>query len=431
MAGGSNMKRTFSTQMMMAGLVAAATLFGACTMKSQEAPPLTGPSEFGTSIIVSVTPDTIFQDGSSQSLVTVTARDQNGNPLRNVSLRAEIFVDFVAADFGSLSARSIVTGADGRATLVYTAPSSPPGPSVDNQTTVNIAVTPLGNDFGNAVTRFATIRLVPTGVVVPPDGLQPKFTFAPTTPTDNQSVLFDASTSVAPANNPIATYSWNFGDGQTGSGRTTTHSFSAPGNYAVTLTITDAFKRTAVTTQSVVVSPGTGPTGGFLISPSAPRVGQAVNFDAAGVRPAPGRTIRSYAWSFGDGDTKTVTSPQTTHDYQAAGTYSVTLVTTDDAGRTALASGSVTVLSDSPTADFTFSQVPPTSNHTIQFSSSNSSAISGRTITTYFWEFGDGTTSTSASPSHSYPAAASYNVTLTVTDSGGATGRVTKTVSVL
>ena len=103
---------------------------------------------------------------------------------------------------------------------------------------------------------------------------------------------------------------------------------------------------------------------------------------------------------------------------------------TDDVGREAVANATVTIASDSPTADFTFSQLPPTSTHTIQFNSSGSSASPGRTIASYFWDFGDGTSSTLASPSHPYAAAASYNVTLTVTDSAGKTGRVTKTVAV-
>ena len=150
-------------------------------MKNQEAPPLTGPSELGTSISVGVAPDVLTQDGGSQSLVTVIAYDKNGKPLRNVSLRSEIVVGGVIADFGTLSARSIVTGTDGRATLVYTAPAAPAGPAVDNGTTVSISVTPLGTDYANSLARFATIRLVPSGVVVPPDGLQPYFTLSPST----------------------------------------------------------------------------------------------------------------------------------------------------------------------------------------------------------------------------------------------------------
>jgi PKD repeat protein len=243
-------------------------------------------------------------------------------------------------------------------------------------------------------------------------------------------VLFDASTSTSASSNPIATYSWNFGDGRTGSGKTAVHSFDTPGAYAVTLTIADQYNRTATTTQSIDVGGGAVPSAKFLTSPSTPRVGENVNFNASESRPAAGRTIRSYDWDFGDGTQKTTTGPITTHDFVTAGTFSVTLVVTDDAGRQAVFNDAVTIVTDSPTADFTFAQSPPTSAHTMQFNSSGSSAISGRTITSYSWDFGDGTSSTLASPAHTYAAAASYNVTLTVTDSTGKTGRVTKTVAV-
>ena len=415
---------------MLTGALAVATIAAGCTMKSQDTPPLTGPSELGLSITMTVSPDILTQDGSSQSLVTITAHDSNGKVKRDVSLRAEIEVNGVRTDFGSLSQRNLVTGSNGEAKLVYTSPAAPAGPAVDTGTTVSIVVTPSGSDFGTRTGRVATIRLVPSGVVIPADGLQPLFTFTPSSPTDHQIVLFDASTSRAPSNNPIVTYSWNFGDGETASGRTPTHSFDDPGTYVVTLTIGDQYNRTASTSQTIDVAGGTAPSASFLTSPSAPRVGENVNFNASASRPATGRTIRSYDWDFGDGTQKTTTSPITSHDYQTAGTFAVTLVVTDDVGREAVANATVTIASDSPTADFTFSQLPPTTAHTIQFNSSGSSASPGRTITSYFWDFGDGTSSTLASPSHAYAAAASYNVTLTVTDSAGKTGRVTKTVAV-
>jgi PKD repeat protein len=105
---------------------------------------------------------------------------------------------------------------------------------------------------------------------------------------------------------------------------------------------------------------------------------------------------------------------------------------TDDAGRTGVATATVTVSSDAPTADFTFSQLPspPNAAHTMQFNSSGSAASTGRTIASYSWDFGDGNSSTLASPPHTYLAGASYNVTLSVTDSTGKVGRVTKTVQV-
>src|SRR5687767_3237517 len=96
-----------------------------CTMKSQEAPDLTGPSEHFQSITVSVTPDVLSQDGGSQSVITMIARGPNGESLRNVSMRVEIHVNGTPVDFGSLSARNVVTNSEGRATAVYTAPSAP------------------------------------------------------------------------------------------------------------------------------------------------------------------------------------------------------------------------------------------------------------------------------------------------------------------
>jgi PKD repeat protein len=402
-----------------------------CTMKSQEAPPLTGPSEYSTSVVVAVTPDVLPQDGASQSVVTITARDSNGNPLRNLSLRTEIYVGGSRVDFGSLSARNLVTGTDGRATLVYTAPSAPAGPAVDTNTVVSIVVTPIGNDFGNALSRMATIRLIPAGgVVVPPDGLQPAFTFTPSSPADHENVLFDATTSVAPASNPIASYAWNFGDGATGSGSRATHAYSAAGTYVVALTISDGYNRTATTSQTISVGGGPTPSASFVTSPSTTRVGEVVNFNASASLPAPGRTIRTYGWDFGDGDTKTTSSPITSHDYISTGTFTVSLVVTDDAGRVATATGSVTVTSDAPTADFSYSPTTPAAGANVIFSAAASSAIEGRTIVGYLWSFGDGTTSSAATPTKQFAAAGTYNVMLTVTDSAGKTGRVTKTVTV-
>ena len=90
----------------MATVACAATFVG-CTMKGQDTPPLTGPSELGVSISLRTQPEILVQDGSSQSLVTITARDSNGQPKRNVSIITGIFVGGVRNDFGSISARNL------------------------------------------------------------------------------------------------------------------------------------------------------------------------------------------------------------------------------------------------------------------------------------------------------------------------------------
>jgi chitodextrinase len=334
------MKRTApALSIVIVALAALLVSAPGCTLKNQEAPPLSGPSEFGTSITLTASPDAINQDGGSQSLITITARDSNGNPLRNVSLRTDIFVGGVHTDFGTLSARSVVTDANGRATLIYTAPASPAGPSVDANTTVDIVATPLGTDFANAVSRLVTIRLLPIGIVVPPDGLQPDFTFTPTSPTDHQDVLFtacgDPTKPCAPANNPVASYSWDFGDGRTATGRTATHSYNESGTYFVTLTISDSVGRSAAATRQITVIAGALPTARFSFSPTSPQPNQQVNFNASASTATQGHRIVSYSWDFGDGQPGVVsTSPLTSHTYTQEGDYVVLLIVTDDLGKT-------------------------------------------------------------------------------------------------
>lgn len=323
--------------------IAAALAVTSCTVQKQETPPLTGPSELGTSVTVQVSPDVLSQDGASQSLVTITVRDASGQPLRNVPLRADITVNGVITDFGTLSARNVVTDASGRATLVYTAPAAP-AINVDFGTIVSIEVTPSGTNFGNAVAlHVATIRLVPPGVIVAPNTLPAVFTSSPAAPTEDTAVLFDASGSAAAnPNATIVSYAWVFGDGGTASGKQVTHKFSA-GNWTVTLTITDATGRTGKSSQLVTVTlPATGLTAAFVFSPNPSQLGQPVHFDASTSTVTPPHRIASYTWNFGEGTVVTTASPRIDFTYTLPRTYVVVLTITDDTGQTKTISQSIT-----------------------------------------------------------------------------------------
>ena len=83
------------------------------------------------------------------------------------------------------------------------------------------------------------------------------FTVTPT----GASVAVDASASTDDGS--IASYAWDFGDGKTGTGRTSSHSYAAGGTYSVRLTVTDNLGATASTTRSVTV---TGPAGAAFAS---------------------------------------------------------------------------------------------------------------------------------------------------------------------
>jgi large repetitive protein len=314
------MRTTFHSAV---ALVAAFAL-SSCTMKEQQAPPLTGPSEFGTTLTVQITPDVLQLDGASQAIVTVTAYNEVGQPKRNVALRADIIVNGQTIDFGRLSARSLVTGADGRVTLTYTAPAV----NAEDEAVVDINVYTIGDNHQNALARSASIRLVPTGIRVPPSDLVPLFTFSPSNPSQSQQVFFDAGTSEG----SIAQYRWDFGDGDTSSGQTSSHEYDDPGTYHVRLTLTDPQGRSASTTQTISVGQGTAPVAQFAISPADPLPGDVVHFNGGASTAAPGRTIVSYHWDFGDGTS--ASGPTASKLYVLARTYNVTLTVTDDIGRT-------------------------------------------------------------------------------------------------
>lgn len=139
-------------------------------------------------------------------------------------------------------------------------------------------------------------------------------------------------------------------------------------------------------------------------------------------------SIASYAWNFGDGST--ASGATASHSYSAAGTYTVGLTVTDNDGGTNFTSKSVTVTAPPannilPTASFTDS----CSDLACSFNGSASSDSDG-TIASYAWTFGDGSTATGATASHTYAAAGTYSVQLTVTDNDGGTNATSKSITV-
>ena len=183
-------------------LLATLAFGAACTVHNTQEPSLSGPSEFGLALTVTATPDSISQDGASQSSIQVVARNASASPMQGLALRIDMAVNGTIQDFGTLSARTIVTGSDGKATAVYTAPPAPPASAGGSGGHVAIVVTPIGSnaqvsnpEFGPAsIPMTVDIRLVPPGVILPPaDTPTASFTIVPSAATLNVPVLFDGS----------------------------------------------------------------------------------------------------------------------------------------------------------------------------------------------------------------------------------------------
>ena len=218
-------------------------------------------------------------------------------------------------------------------------------------------------------------------------------------------------------NGGVTGYSWNFGDGTTATAATATHTYAANGTYTVTLTITDSSSQTATTSQSVSVT-NAAPSADFTLSCTA----RTCSVDSSPSTDSDG-TIASSAWNFGDGATGTGTTAS--HTYAADGSYSVTLTVTDNKGATGVLTRTASVTGAAPTAAFTNS----CTNLSCSFDAGSTQAGTAA-MTGYNWNYGDGSTDSGVTTSHTFAASGIYTVTLTVTDADGKTGTATKTVQV-
>lgn len=323
-------------------LIALGTGAIAC-LQSSAAPPYSGPSELALRLTLSAVPDTVVQDGASQSAILIEASHFDGRPVRGLPLRLEIRFDGVIQDFGTLSAKQAVTGDDGRTRVTYTAPPRPSEP-VDARAVVTIAAAPEGTDYRAAVERTVDVRLVPPGTVLPPNAPpRADFTFSPAAPEVLTTVAFDGSSTTDEGTPCLAAcaYSWEFGDGVSSTGVFASHQFRGPGTFQVRLTATDARGAAGTAARALTVLPGSPPVAVFSASPASPVPGQTIFFTAEGSRAIPPRRLVSYQWNFGSG--RTATGVTTTASYGAPGTYIVTLTVEDDAGRRGTASQPLTV----------------------------------------------------------------------------------------
>jgi PKD repeat protein len=153
---------------------------------------------------------------------------------------------------------------------------------------------------------------------------------------DGQTASFDASSS-SDVEGPIASYAWNFGDGETGTGVNPSHDYASGGTFNVKLTVTDGGGATdSVTKQVTIDAPNQEPKAEFTVSTD----GLKLSVDGSGSSDPDG-TIESYAWNFGDGETGTGAKEE--HTYAASGTYDVKLTVTDNGGATKSLTKQVTV----------------------------------------------------------------------------------------
>jgi PKD repeat protein len=271
---------------------------------------------------------------------------------------------------------------------------------------------------GNVSTTSSIISVgeQPTAVISPPSGRL----------LEGRPVAFSGGSSTTDPGKSITSYSWDFGDGSTGTGSSPSHVYTAAGTYLVKLTVTDSAGNSDTSTETMTV---VGPTASFTTSGGQVPPGTPVSFDGTGSSRSSvtGAPIQTYAWTFGDGAGGTGST--TAHTYPVPGAYTVQLTVTDADGAFSTTSHQITVYPVPPTAAFTTTTAMPLVGQAVGFSGAPSSDSDG-SIVSYTWSFGDGSTGSGEVTSHSYGSAGTYTVSLTVTDNNGLTSTSSRQLTV-
>jgi PKD repeat protein len=215
----------------------------------------------------------------------------------------------------------------------------------------------------------------------------------------------------------IGTYSWAMADGTVLEGRNITHAFAEPGSYTVTLSVIDeSGVANDTATDQLIVEVNAPPAPAFSIPERPVSVSEAAELNASASVDVDGEII-SYLWEFGDGamgDGKIVN-----YAWTSPGVYNVVLTVTDNSG-TASATQKFEqeiFIDAAPTAVAGPAQFVTTSE--VQFDGTGSTDPESD-ITSYAWDFGDGTIGTGPKPVHAYVRPGNYEVSLVVTDASGA-----------
>ncbi|NAZ16803.1 PKD domain-containing protein [Glutamicibacter soli] len=222
----------------------------------------------------------------------------------------------------------------------------------------------------------------------------------------------------------IASYAWQFGDGESGTGEVAEHNYAAAGTYTATLTVSDADGATATDEVTVEVTEPPNAAPEAAITTTCDQL--ACSFDSVTSSDSDGEIV-SWAWTSSDGGSSSDAIFE--HEFAAAGTYQVTLTVTDDDGETDSVEVDVevsTTPNELPTAAFSVDCV----YLSCTFDGTTSSDPDG-TLTGYSWEVDGSAVATGMAATYVFGAEGTYQVTLTVTDDSGATNAITQPVSVV
>ncbi len=211
--------------------------------------------------------------------------------------------------------------------------------------------------------------------------------------------------------NPTS-WKWDLGNGVISTSRFPSTTYFEPGAYTIKLVVYKGTEADSITKNAYINVYGL-PEVDFSASPLSGCYPLDVSFIDKSV--AASGNINSWLWDFGDGNTSTESDP--VHTYTSPGAFGVSLMVTSSLGCTkTLTKDQLINIQQGVQAAFMVSSSDICHTPAV-YTFLNQSTGTGNL--SYYWQFGDGGTSTKESPSHSYANPGTYSVLLTVTSSTG------------
>lgn len=267
-----------------------------------------------------------------------------------------------------------------------------PSHTYNNFQTFNVTLVANTNlGCADSITKSVTLRETPVS----------NFSMSASTCT-NQPINFTNTTTV-PAGH-VNTYEWEFGDGNTSSNSSPTHQYASPNTYEIVLKSISSNGCSSEHKSSITIK--MKPAADFIAATVCE--GQPTLFDNNS-RTDDNEPL-TYKWMFGNGDSSTATRPSVV--YAADGSYNATLTALHPNG-----------CADTKTVSVTVNNVPVVNiNSTTANTGDGGYSFATNTTGTgytYYWQFGDGSTSADQNPKYRYPIDGRYIVHLTVTTAEG------------
>ena len=300
------------------------------------------------------------------------------------------------------------------------------GPGIVGSSTSQIATANIGGTYTVTMTTFANAGSTGCTLSLPVtftnSTIAPVASFSATTTCLNTGTQFTDESTLLQNQGTLTSWNWDFGDGTVLNSNNPTHTYTAPGTYPVSYTITSSVNCTDTYSTTVTVNPL--PTSAFTTTTVC--VGNPTAF--TNLSTSTPTTNVQYHWNFGDGNgISGVENP--TYTYANSGSYAVTLSVTNTYNCSALSTNTATVNSY-PIVNFTAPTVCYGTNTVFNNTSTPATGV------TYSWNFGDlsttADTSSTKNPTYQYndPTTYNYSATLVVTSSNGCVANKTNTVTV-